>query len=440
MANASVSFKALPPEEAIAYLKAKGFSFPESFDWRDVWQECHATGFTVAKSAGFDINKDMYAAVLKAKETGQTFEQFRKELTPTLQGKGWWGRKDVVDPLTGQTVSSQLGSPRRLRIIYDTNMRMAKAAGDWARIQRTKKRAPYLRYVAVLDPSTREQHRRWHGTILPVDHPWWEEHFPPNGWRCRCGITQLSERDLKEFGYVVSPDPSVERMAWTNNRTGEVMEIPAGIDPGFAYNPGAAALNAHSARAMMDKMVDAPVDLAAAQAASARFVVSAVKRDLVEWISPRLDALEAGAPIKTGERRVVGALSEKVIMFLRDVAQVEPASGAITLSEAGLAHLYREVKRESGVGLPREVIEDAADALWAPEAVYWDLRKPGLLYVRDVDGQAGKLVVRVNYKTKVKVEGDGKIERVMIRTNDIWSGRVLDPAALANDKEYRLIE
>lgn len=102
---------------------------------------------------------------------------------------------------------AQLGSPRRLRIIYDTNLRMNHAAGEWAKIQRTKQFAPFLRYVAILDGRTRPLHRGWHGTILPVDHAFWKTHYPPNGWRCRCTVQQLSQMDLDDFGYQVSPDP-----------------------------------------------------------------------------------------------------------------------------------------------------------------------------------------------------------------------------------------
>ena len=43
-----------------------------------------------------------------------------------------------------------------------------------------------LRYVAVLDARTRPEHRAWHGLILPIDHPLWDTHYPPNGWGCRC--------------------------------------------------------------------------------------------------------------------------------------------------------------------------------------------------------------------------------------------------------------
>ena len=304
--DSNIRFQALPPEEAISYFKAKGFNQVESWDWRDVWQAQHTTCVTVAKSAGFDILKDVNAAIEAATSQGLTLKQFSERLTPILQAKGWWGKKELPDPLTGEVKAVQLGSPRRLRIIYDTNMRMSYSAGEWARIQRTKSTAPYLRYSAILDGRTRPLHRAWDGTTLPVDHAWWRTHFPPNGWRCRCSTIQLSAHDLNALGYEVSPDPVMETVEYYNERTDEKTSVPRGIDPGFAYNPGEAALDGHAARALLGKLVDASPDMAAAQAASARFVVPAMKRDLTDWIKPRLNALEAGRPIKGGDRRVVG--------------------------------------------------------------------------------------------------------------------------------------
>lgn len=439
-------FEPLPPEEAIAYFKAKGYNLAESWDWRDVWQTQHATAFTVAKSAGFDVLKDIQAAVQDATAQGLTLKQFSARLTPILQAKGWWGKHELPDPLTGEVKDVQLGSPRRLKIIYDTNMRMSHAAGEWARIQRTKRSAPYLRYSAILDGRTRPLHRAWDGTTLPVDHVWWKTHFPPNGWRCRCSTIQLSAHDLQALGYEVSPDPADDLTVYTNERTGETTTVPRGIDPGFAYNPGEAALDGHATRALMGKLVDAAPDMAAAQAASARFIVPAMKRDLMEWIAPRLDALEAGMPIKAGERRVIGALPNEVLEFFRagramaNGEAVELSSGAVTLSDDGIIHLYREHKRASGVGLPRAVIERAVDALWEPEAIYWDKANPALLYLIDAGDDAGKLVVRVNHATKIKVPVDGVVGREKITTNDLWSGRIIDPQDLENAGMYARIK
>ena len=83
---------------------------------------------------------------------------------------------------TGERRIVQLGSRQRLRIIFDTNIRMATARGRWERFERTRRHLPYLRYVAVQDARTRPEHMAWHDTVLPVGHAFWEAHAPPNGW------------------------------------------------------------------------------------------------------------------------------------------------------------------------------------------------------------------------------------------------------------------
>jgi len=237
---AEIELKPLPPEEALRFFRAKGYR--PSFAWQDVWQGEHARAFTVAKAMRLDILQDIRAAVDKALAEGQTLQQFQRELRPILEEKGWWGRKPMTDPKTGRTRDVQLGSPRRLKTIFDVNLRTSYAAGKWAQIERNKARRPYLRYVAVLDQRTRHEHRQWHGTVLPVDDPWWKDHYPPNGWNCRCTVQQLSDRDLDRFGYKVSDKaPPSPTRPWRNARTGEIVRVPQGIDPGFAYNVGAAA-------------------------------------------------------------------------------------------------------------------------------------------------------------------------------------------------------
>ncbi len=252
------AFPSIPDDEAIAALRRRGLNFIPSGHWTEVWQEVHQTGFTVAQSAGFDILKDIYTAVAKVQEEGWTFSRFQKELTPILQGKGWWGKTERVDPLTGEVWEVQLGSPRRLRTIFDVNLRVSAAQGDWQRQQSVKDARPYLRYTALLDNRTRPLHRRWHGIILPQDHPWWETHYPPNGWRCRCKAMSVSAEDLEAEGWTVSETPDEGETPWVNPRTGEMLMVPRGVDPGWAYNPGKVDQAAHAAELMMDKVGDCP--------------------------------------------------------------------------------------------------------------------------------------------------------------------------------------
>jgi len=235
----SVKFKSLQPTEVVSYFQSKGYRI--SFGWQDVAVAEHAQSFTVAKVMRLDILEDIRAAMSTAIADGTTFETFQKELAPKLKAKGWWGKKPLYDPLTGKTDIVQLGSERRLRIIFDANMRSSYAAGHWMRIQRVKRFMPYLRYVVIRDSRTRPLHKSWHGTILPVDDPTWDWLYPPNGWRCRCTVQQLSGDDLKRRKEKISKPVDPNWRSWTNQRTGEVHQIPTGVDPGWQGNVGKVA-------------------------------------------------------------------------------------------------------------------------------------------------------------------------------------------------------
>lgn len=231
----------LPPKEAIEFFQAKGYL--QGFAWQDVWEAEHARAFTVAKMMDQELLEVTRAAVDAALRDGATLETFRANLRPVLEAAGWWGRKAMTDPLTGETVDVQLGSPRRLRIIFDVNMRTSYAAGRWARAAANAADRPYLRYVAVMDDRTRPEHRAWHGTILPIDHPWWDQHFPPCGWNCRCTTSTLDQATIDRRGWRITEKPvTFAQRTYLNPRSGVTIAVPGGIDPGFGYNVGKAYL------------------------------------------------------------------------------------------------------------------------------------------------------------------------------------------------------
>lgn len=238
MADTPDLFKTAPAEVR-RYFEAKR-NLP-TFDWRDIAPEEHAFSWTVAKSAGFDVLEDIRAAVDNAITNRVPFEQFRDQLTPVLHAKGWWGRKIVEDPQSGALTIAQLGSPRRLRTIYWANTRTAHAAGEWERTQRNKRFLPFLVYTLSQAERRRPEHESWVGTVLPVDHEWWRTHYPPNGWGCMCGVRQIARAEAVRLGYDDSASAPPQRMRrWLNKRTGHWEDVPVGIDPGWAQNPGMA--------------------------------------------------------------------------------------------------------------------------------------------------------------------------------------------------------
>lgn len=422
-------FPSIPFEEAVDALRRRGTNLFASDHWAEVWQEQHQAGFTVARSAGFDILKDIHTELMKAMESGTTFTDFKRNLVPTLQKKGWWGKTTVTDPVSGEKKTVQLGSIRRLQTIFDVNMRVSFAQGRWEQQQSVKEDFPYLRYEGILDSRIRPLHRLWHGTILPMDHPWWKTHYPPNGWRCRCDAVAVSDDDLEENGWQVTDIPADGApVTWVNPATGEVMEVPAGIDPGWAYNPGDTDQAAHLAKLAMDKLVDLPPHVGAAAVAELAFAFPQVERELSGWIEGIAEQAQAGEFKPTGARRVVGALDDGVLNFLAERG-IAPATAAVTIGDKDLFHALRTAKVEP---LPVSVWKRLPSLLARPEAVYWDLQDPGLVYVLNEPEGMGKIVILVNYKEK--------INRKKILINNVRTGRRMDDLReFGNRGRYELV-
>ncbi|MGE4526819.1 MAG: phage minor head protein [Rhodospirillaceae bacterium] len=231
----ALRFETGPSPEVLAYLKNKGWK--PAFSYKDVWGEEHAFAFTVAKAMEMDVLRTIREALEKALEEGVPFARFQAELEPRLRDLGWWGVREMTDPRTGEILEAQLGSPRRLRTIYWANTRSARVAGQWDRAERTKAALPYFLYE--LGPS--ERHRPAHaakaGLILRVDDPFWDHWMPQNGWGCKCRVRQIGEAEARRRGGVGNA-PFVPMRAWRNSRTGEVLQVPEGIDPAWDTNPG----------------------------------------------------------------------------------------------------------------------------------------------------------------------------------------------------------
>lgn len=237
---AQIVLEPLAHREAIEYFRSKGYAPQmQRYSYLDHWREDHARDFVVAKALRDDVLEAIRGELDRALAEGRTLQQFQEDLQPTLEKLGWWGRKLERDPLTGELQEVQLGSLRRLRTIFDTNMRTAHAAGHWARIQRTKKAFPYLQYIQIERPTKRHDHARFHDHIWHVDDPIWLIIYPPNGYFCGCTVIQRTEGWMRRNGRTVSDPIDLEAMPWTNRRTGEVSMVPRGITPGFDANPGA---------------------------------------------------------------------------------------------------------------------------------------------------------------------------------------------------------
>ena len=97
---------------------------------------------------------------------------------------------------------------------------------------------------------------RWDGLILPKDDPFWNSHFPPNEYGCKCKTRAVSEprkRRYERDGIKIPPKadgsgagvikvktkaPAEEYTTYFNERKGLIERLPKGVAPGFNWHLG----------------------------------------------------------------------------------------------------------------------------------------------------------------------------------------------------------
>lgn len=206
----------LPPREARAFWADKvPMGKPE---WEALTEEQKARAFCIAGLARGDLLDAVRASLGDALAQGQTFARWKQDAA--VQSLAGLGFSDV-----------------RLQTIFRTNLQSAYQAGRYAQMKRVAEDRPYWRYTAVGDARTRPTHRGMHGLIFPVDHPFWDTYYPPNGYRCRCSVQSLSADQVKARGYEVQTEIP-EMVRYKDPTTGFETETPLHPDRGFAGNVG----------------------------------------------------------------------------------------------------------------------------------------------------------------------------------------------------------
>lgn len=202
-----------PFDEQVAFFRGKLGNLIPTEKWTDVWKSAHDTGFMVAGAAKADLLADFAAAVDRAISEGKSLQAFRQDFDAIVAKHGW----------------SYNGEYNwRTRTIYRTNITTSYAAGRLAQLK--SGRFEYWTYRhsdSVANP--RPLHVSWNGLTLPANDPWWNTHYPPNGWGCQCYVVGVSRAAGERAGgrFDAAPDDGVE----PDGR-------PKGIDKGWDYQPG----------------------------------------------------------------------------------------------------------------------------------------------------------------------------------------------------------
>lgn len=380
------------PPEVTSYFDRKRLQ--PGFSWQDVWGEEHAYAFTVAKATETELLTIFKTSIGDALRNGQGFETWRKDVSAQLSKAGWFGPRMVKDPLgVDPDRMVDFSSPRRLKTIFWSNMNAARSAGQWERAQRTKKALPYILYVRTTSADPRPEHLLWVGIILPVDDPFWITHWPPNGWLCKCQVRQITAREAqqllgrepKEGGVVyrnTAPDMGPDR-PFRNRRTGEVTNVPAGIDPGWQTNPGLAR-----ASSLVDNLESRLVQAAPMDAAA---VVREMWEDPFLRIAPRLPTATQ-LPAGVSERLADALAARSPVVSVSSEAIAEGLANKLAIEDfAKLPDIIGE-----GTALPAAA-ETARQIFWQEDGAIWwraalTLSADNLLKIMALEKQAANEV------------------------------------------------
>ncbi len=216
----------LPFKEQIEFFRGK-VNLPTN-EWTDLLREGHDRAFVVAGANQIEIVEDFRQAIDRAMSEGTSFREFQQDFDDISAKHGWDYRGE---------------REWRARTIYETNMRTAFMAGRFDQMSHpdVTTTRPYWQYMhgETRQPKIpRKSHQAWSGLILRYDDPFWQKHFPPNDWKCSCGVRTLSDRDLERMEREVDAAPDRGERLETIRTTGERVSVPNGVGLGWDYQPG----------------------------------------------------------------------------------------------------------------------------------------------------------------------------------------------------------
>lgn len=182
------AFKQGAYKEAVDYFKQK-INLPTR-RWNDLEGAMHTRAFTVAGAMRADILLDFRKAVDRAIEKGDSLQDFRNNFYDIAN------KWRAADPSFDAKMEKPKYGAWRSKVIYQTNMVTAAAAAQERQARAMPDVFTHAKYICQMLPGSRDEHKAWNGTVLPVNDPWWEKHSPPNGFGCLCEKEFISKYEM----------------------------------------------------------------------------------------------------------------------------------------------------------------------------------------------------------------------------------------------------
>lgn len=196
--------EAVPNERAIEFIATKPAVHRQVFD--RLLPELKARAFSIAGVEALDTIqnvRDLVSRIPAGEDWDKTKRRLRDELSPHMTTQGAKARAELLLRMHGHQAYS-----------VAQHEVMVEQQEDF----------PYWEYLSMGDGKVRDSHEALDGLILRSDDPFWQDHYPPWEWNCRCQVIpvsgprhdQLLERD-KEL-------PGDKRKVLTDDTAGPIRD------------------------------------------------------------------------------------------------------------------------------------------------------------------------------------------------------------------------
>jgi len=104
---------------------------------------------------------------------------------------------DAVDP--DERAKQEEAAEARAELLLRTQGFQAYAASEYQALREQMDVFPFWEYVTARDDRVRDSHAALDGIILPADDPFWDEHYPPWDWGCRCTVRPRMSAEVERL-------------------------------------------------------------------------------------------------------------------------------------------------------------------------------------------------------------------------------------------------
>ena len=220
--TANLTIETFPNEAAADYIHGKAVADPTHFG--NLPPQLKQRAFTVAGIEQLDALQRIRDAVAKLPE-GASWDEAKKEIAAE------------ISPFVG---GDDKAAKARANFMLRTHGFQAYAVARHQQQMSVARDFPYWKYETVGDSRVRPGHAALDGKVLRADDPWWNTHYPPWDWGCRCIVVAIDEDDAEELGITEPEDmPTPERSgSFAFDPTNVALDIEKfHKDPRFENNP-----------------------------------------------------------------------------------------------------------------------------------------------------------------------------------------------------------